>query len=144
MQKTCFPRLHQPHEALRVPAPWRLFWQAFSACAVMVSMFRAPNAHATSPLPFPLVEPPQSAAQCLLNAAAPGECRETGYRAWLRRKAVRECDLAKYGLQLEDGCDQSDPMKPVVIMIHGFNSSPEQNSSLMAPIRAAGFPCGTF
>ena len=80
----------------------------------------------------------------MLNAAAPGECQEQGYRAWLRRKVVRESDLAKYGLRLEDGWDRSDPNKPLVIMIHGFNSTPEQNVSLMLPIRAAGFPCATF
>ncbi len=106
----------------------------------IVSALNALVAHATSPL----LETPQTAAQCLLNAAAPGECQEQGYRAWLRRKVVRESDLAKYGLRLEDGWDRSDLNKPLVIMIHGFNSTPEQNVSLMLPIRAAGFPCATF
>ena len=29
-------------------------------------------------------------------------------------------------------------------MVHGFNSTPKQNIAMMAPIRAAGFACGTF
>jgi len=45
---------------------------------------------------------------------------------------------------MEEGWEQADSTKPVVILIHGFNSTPKQNTALMAPIQETGFPCGTF
>jgi pimeloyl-ACP methyl ester carboxylesterase len=84
-------------------------------------------------------------AERLLCEAACGDSRESsGTRAWLRHKLVRECDLAKYGLRFEDGWEKADSSKPVVILVHGFNSTPQQNAALMVPIHNAGFPCGTF
>jgi pimeloyl-ACP methyl ester carboxylesterase len=87
-----------------------------------------------------------SAAERLLSSAAADDaiCEHQGLRAWLRRKFVRDSDLAKYGIRLEDGWQRVDPAKPVVILVHGFNSTPRQNAALLAPIREAGFPCGTF
>lgn len=67
-----------------------------------------------------------------------------GARAWLRQKVVRDSDLAKYGLRMADGWEKCDLTKPVVVMVHGFNSSPQQNAGLMLPIHDAGFACGTF
>jgi pimeloyl-ACP methyl ester carboxylesterase len=81
----------------------------------------------------------------LLTDAATAACSERrGARAWLRQKVVRDCDLAKYGLRLDDGWEHCDAARPVVILLHGFNSTPQQNAALMVPIREAGFPCGTF
>lgn len=34
--------------------------------------------------------------------------------------------------------------RPVVVLVHGFNSCPEQNEALLKPMRAANLPCGTF
>ncbi|HEX4413448.1 MAG TPA: alpha/beta hydrolase [Lacipirellulaceae bacterium] len=114
-------------------------------CLIAALSVAAAATEAAVPSTAVLTEPASSPAACLLNAgSAHGECQDAGYRAWLRRKVVRESDLTKYGLHLDDGWDKIDPAKPVVIMIHGFNSSPEQNVSMMIPIRAAGFPCGTF
>jgi pimeloyl-ACP methyl ester carboxylesterase len=31
-----------------------------------------------------------------------------------------------------------------VILVHGFNSCPEQNAAMMEPIHGAGYPCGVF
>jgi pimeloyl-ACP methyl ester carboxylesterase len=67
-----------------------------------------------------------------------------GARAWFRNKIIRESDLARYGLHFADGWDDIDSSRPVVILIHGFNSTPEQNAAIMLPIHEAGFPCGTF
>jgi pimeloyl-ACP methyl ester carboxylesterase len=85
------------------------------------------------------------AERLLQDAAGVDACHETsGARAWLRQKVVRECDLTKYRLLMDEGWDKADPAKPVVIMVHGFNSTPQQNLALMAPIHEAGFPCGVF
>jgi len=81
-----------------------------------------------------------SGQECILEALH----EQHGARAWLRNKIIRDSDLARYGLQLADGWDRIDPLKPVVVLIHGFNSTPEQNAAIMIPIHDAGFPCGTF
>jgi pimeloyl-ACP methyl ester carboxylesterase len=64
--------------------------------------------------------------------------------AFVRKKFVRESDLAKFGLRLEDNWEELDPARPVVILVHGFNSTPQQNAALMVPVRASGYPCGSF
>jgi len=71
-------------------------------------------------------------------------CDRDGARAWLRRHVVRNSDLARYGIRMDAGWETADAAKPIVILVHGFNSSPQQNAALMIPIREAGFPCGTF
>jgi pimeloyl-ACP methyl ester carboxylesterase len=67
-----------------------------------------------------------------------------GTCTWLRHKVVHESDLAKYGLRLEDQWEQLDAARPVVVLVHGFNSTPQQNAALMVPIRTSGLPCGSF
>jgi pimeloyl-ACP methyl ester carboxylesterase len=95
-----------------------------------------------------VAEPPDAdrpAIEQLLRAGSELTCCErSGARNWLRQKIVRESDLAKYGLCLEDGWDQLDPAEPIVVLIHGFNSTPQQNAAMMVPVREAGYPCGTF
>jgi pimeloyl-ACP methyl ester carboxylesterase len=81
---------------------------------------------------------------CPTSSDAIADSDRQGCRAWLRRKVVGESDLAKYGIRMEDDWDCTDPAKPVVILVHGFNSTPQQNAALMIPIREAGFACGTF
>lgn len=87
-----------------------------------------------------------SAAERLIRVASDSsQCSERGSaRAWLRNKIVRDADLEKYGLRLDADSTHADPTMPVVILIHGFNSTPKQNMALMAPFHDAGFPCGTF
>ncbi len=121
------------------------FRRSIEACLLTALFFAATATRAAVPAAAVLTEPSRSPAERLLEAAnCRSELDDNGYRAWLRRKVVRESDLAKYGLHLEDGWEKIDLAKPLVVMIHGFNSTPEQNASLMAPIRAAGFPCATF
>ena len=86
-----------------------------------------------------------AAERLLSDAALNTECRQSrGTRAWLRQKFVRDCDIEKYGLRFDDDWQTADAAKPVIVLIHGFNSTPQQNAALMVPIRNAGFPCGTF
>lgn len=80
---------------------------------------------------------------CPSSAEALG-CDRKGARAWLRSKVVRDSDLTKYGVRMDDGWENADASKPAIILVHGFNSTPQQNAALMIPIREAGFPCGTF
>jgi len=88
-----------------------------------------------------------SAAYELLASAASNSaaaCNRYPARSWLRRKIFRSSDFERYGIVLEDGWQRKAEKKPIVILVHGFNSSPAQNAAMMVPIRDAGFPCGTF
>jgi pimeloyl-ACP methyl ester carboxylesterase len=71
-------------------------------------------------------------------------CQRYSKREWLRQHLVRESDLARYGLKLDDDWQKAPAHRPVVILVHGFNSGPEQNAALMKPIHAQGFACGAF
>lgn len=66
------------------------------------------------------------------------------FRGWFREKIVCEKDLSRYGLKMDEGWELAPADRPVVILIHGFNSSPERNGALLIPIHEAGFPCGAF
>jgi pimeloyl-ACP methyl ester carboxylesterase len=65
-------------------------------------------------------------------------------RCWLRTKLVREVDLSCYGLVLDEDWQKADASRPVVIVVHGYNSCPARNQAMASAIREAGFPCGTF
>lgn len=80
-----------------------------------------------------------------IAAVAEGDsCERHLKRAWLRERLVRESDLEKYGLRLDDDWQQAPAHRLVVILIHGFNSSRKQNLAILKPIHDARFACGTF
>ena len=87
-----------------------------------------------------------SAEELLLQAAAdsPAQCVRSGARSWLRQKFVCETDYKRYVLQFDDDVESARIDKRVVILVHGFNSTPLQNAAMMTTIRSAGLPCGSF
>jgi len=115
-------------------------------CAWFVIAIASSAALAEQPRPAVNESAGCSAAEQLLAAASKDAAsnEHCGARAWLRQTVVRDSDLAKYGLRLADDWEKCDRTKPVVVMVHGFNSSPQQNADLMLPIHDAGFACGTF
>jgi pimeloyl-ACP methyl ester carboxylesterase len=86
------------------------------------------------------------AEELLLQSAggAAQDCSRYRARSWLRKKLVCDDDLACYGLRLDDNWEKQSEEALIVVLVHGFNSSPRQNEALMEPIREAGLPCGTF
>jgi pimeloyl-ACP methyl ester carboxylesterase len=86
------------------------------------------------------------AEELLLERAgdAATDCNRYRARSWLRKKIVCDDDLECYGLVLDENWEQKPVDQLVVVLVHGFNSSPLKNEGLMAPIRAAGFACGSF
>lgn len=120
----------------------RVSGRLFGCC--FLALFAVGGSTSAQSAPPTIIAGSSTAEQWLTDAATGASCEQQGARAWLRRKIVRECDLAKYGLRFDDGWQNSDPTKPVVILLHGFNSTPQQNAALMMPIHEAGFPCGTF
>ncbi len=65
-------------------------------------------------------------------------------RQWLRERIVTPAAMQRYGLVLADDWQQADARRPVVVEIHGFNSSPEKNRALVRSIHDADYPCGLF
>lgn len=52
--------------------------------------------------------------------------------------------MSRYGLVLEAEWDRAEPAKPVVVVVHGYNSSPAKNQAMLRTVHDAGYPCGTF
>jgi pimeloyl-ACP methyl ester carboxylesterase len=89
---------------------------------------------------------PASVEDLLLDSSSDdaASCQRYRARSWLRGRIVREKDYERFGLQLDDGWQEVSPAHPVVILVHGFNSSPMQNVSMIDSIRSSGLPCGSF
>jgi pimeloyl-ACP methyl ester carboxylesterase len=88
-----------------------------------------------------------TSSEALLAQAADAAAKECGsyrFRHWLRSSIVCDADIACYGLQLEENWQELSDAEPVVILVHGFNSTAARNRALLEPIRAAGIPCGSF
>ncbi|MEX0642240.1 MAG: alpha/beta hydrolase [Pirellulales bacterium] len=119
-------------------------WQRIcGALAAVLAIVGAQICIAASP-PLPT---DASSAEAALGEAAlttSPDCGHFGMRSWLRAKIVRESDLANFGLRLDEDWRNQPREKPVVILIHGFNSTLAKNATMLAPIRAAQIPCGTF
>ncbi len=91
-----------------------------------------------------------------------------GYKDWLRRKVYSQQDDARYGLRLDDpqllvrgrqllvpgrqvdkkrwadSENMTGKERPLVVLLHGYNSCLEKNKAILEPIRHAGFPCAGF
>jgi pimeloyl-ACP methyl ester carboxylesterase len=93
-----------------------------------------------------IVADASTANELLARAAADStsHCKRYRARNWLRQRFLRKSDMERFGIQLDDGWRNAAKEKPIVILVHGFNSTPAQNAAMMVPIREADFPCGTF
>jgi pimeloyl-ACP methyl ester carboxylesterase len=83
-----------------------------------------------------------SAEEILLAAAQESAGGRT--RNWLRRRFVCADDLTCYAMAVDEPWQRTAGDRPVVIVVHGYNSSPARNQAMANAIRAAGYPCGTF
>lgn len=111
-----------------------------------VALVAVASAGANSPVAAPAADDCIGAEQLLLQSATSTTAEGDRYRArhWFRQKLFRERDLERYGVRLEGKWQGAAAEQPVVILVHGFNSSPEQNVALIKPICEAALPCGTF
>ncbi len=111
--------------------------------AVLLALATAPAAQATPPAdpaaPYPA---PDAVTKALLQP--PCEAPRYRVRHWLRERMVTPAALARYGLVLADDWQQADADRPVVVVIHGYNSSPEKIRALVERLQDAGYPCGLF
>jgi len=75
------------------------------------------------------------------------EAKDHRFRQWLRERVWNKTDEARFGLQLDEGWQQAakkSPALPLVVIVHGYNSTPARNAAVMEPVRAAGYPTGAF
>ena len=129
-----------PRETRRVAGIWRLI--VTFGLMLLPGIENAAAIPDHSPRPQAPVAPDELLAQAATSATF--DCERYRARNWLREKIVCEADLAQYGLRLDDNWDRTPQDQPVVILVHGFNSSPAQNVALVKPICEAQLPCGTF
>jgi pimeloyl-ACP methyl ester carboxylesterase len=125
----------------RVAPLWR--FTALCGFAAALAFGHDATIHAAGPLQIKVALSRQESFALAATAVTdPGE----RYRArnWLRQRLVRETDLTRYGLRLDDDWQRAPAHRAVVILVHGFNSGPEQNIALMKPIHSTHFACGAF
>ncbi len=80
----------------------------------------------------------------VMGATALSAPASDGWRSWLRSCVESEEDRRRYGLRLDEGWSEAAVEGPVVVLVHGFNSTPERSENLIASARRAGMSCGVF
>jgi pimeloyl-ACP methyl ester carboxylesterase len=93
-------------------------------------------------------------ASVIVAAQQPTEALSPNVRTSVRHTAMSLLNragaksAAKYGLTCEELAEAAKidraTDKPYVILVHGFNSSPERCATLLEPLRGAGLRCGTL
>jgi pimeloyl-ACP methyl ester carboxylesterase len=129
-----------PHSAF--PTRTQPLVCVFASIAVAILILAAsPTTRAEEPDRRPFLEGVLGAAELVADVA------DHSARPLIRDYLLDETDADRYGLELDQGWEQTVakmPNAPVVILIHGFNSTPLRNIAVMAPIREAGFATGAF
>lgn len=102
-----------------------------SLCALAAAMIAAPVQQT-------------AAAESTPAAVTQADAPRLGWRGWLRKCVDRDEDRARYAIHMEPGWQQASADLPVVVQLHGFNSTPGHTRPLLGPARQAGLPCGQF
>jgi pimeloyl-ACP methyl ester carboxylesterase len=121
-----------------------IYWRKLGVGVLSVALLVVFASAGVASPPRPDAAAP-SAEELLLQAAGENQapCRRYRARNWLREKLICEDDYSRYGLQLDD--EQQIPINGrVVILVHGFNSTPQQNAAVLTTVRSAGLRCGSF
>lgn len=75
------------------------------------------------------------------------EAAVIGYDELVGDRLYNDEGANRYGLKVEPGWERvaaPAPGRPLVVLIHGFNSTCERNAAILEPIRAAGYACSSF
>jgi len=109
-------------------------------CAAFVAI--ASGAHAAVDSQKQATEIESTLAQAAFNSESTS--KPYRFRSWVRSNVVCDADLARYGLALDENWQQADESKPVVVLLHGFNSCAKNNDAILMSIREAGYPCASY
>lgn len=109
----------------------------------MAGVLAPSAARSAPPADFSLSDVARSTAKTIAIESAKDSFK-TKARCWLRAKVVCDKDLGCYGLILDPTWQDADSDKPVVVLLHGFNSTPARNEAMLQTVRSAGYPCGAF
>jgi pimeloyl-ACP methyl ester carboxylesterase len=92
---------------------------------------------------FRIVEHPESGEPALLIRLDRGDAREKLRRvkAWLRE---RYGEAGEYGLTFDEDWQDRPARRPLVVLVHGYNSGPESLCELHDEIAARDWPVATF
>ena len=123
--------LRHPPRCSFVPMSTRAISLRLALLACLIGCWR--------PIPAAAERPVLDAASVLVREAA-----GYGVKQWLRRRVYDKSDDARYGLNFQHRLEESDPDLPLVIQVHGYNSTYERNLGVMRPFQTAGYPYGGF
>jgi pimeloyl-ACP methyl ester carboxylesterase len=89
---------------------------------------------------------PEFALQVTLDKRKLANTRRN-LKAWIRsaiEMSDKEDRSQRFGLELDEGWQAADPTKPLVVVLHGFNSAAREIAGLVSAVQAAKLPTGTF
>lgn len=69
---------------------------------------------------------------------------EPGYCEQIRERLLTKENTRCYGLHVHRHLIKDDQDRPLVVMLHGFNSKAESITPLISPAREAGYDCASF
>ena len=70
---------------------------------------------------------------------------ERHLKAWVRTRWLQRRQTSRqYGLLPDDSWQKSPATTPLVVVVHGLDSSPERCEALIAAMRKQGLPCAAF
>src|SRR5262245_57048259 len=118
--KVCPASFRRPLRAPFVARDLRCFRSCVLFCFFLVGSICSAVQSAEIPLS-------RDESLALSSGAMPDPCERYRARNWLRKRIVRESDLGRYGLVLDEGWERAPAERPVVVLIHGFNSTRDQN-----------------
>jgi pimeloyl-ACP methyl ester carboxylesterase len=120
----------------------RLAAIVFTFAAALPAIVQNASAQDTGLLEEPVEVQVLSTARSLL-----GEITGHSGVGLLRESLWEDDDTARYGLHLDENWEKvaaAAPDRPLVVLIHGLNSSAESNAPILIPVRAAGYPAAVF
>jgi len=112
-----------------------------SAFAVPINQPRGLTVHPTQNAASSADRAPTTAVAAIEKPSTQTKFRLAAMK-WLNRSGQRP--TTQFGIQLASAIGPARSERPIVILIHGYNSSPERMAPLSNSISSAGYECGTF
>lgn len=120
---------------------WRIWSPILSLAGIFASLAHGPS----SCWGETFVEGQTSGGAEQSSPAALGSpALDPEHASWVRRAVVDADDLRDYGIHFESGDLPEPGVTRIVMLLHGFNSTPHRTAALLDAARDAGLECGGF